>query len=575
MTDDMTLREIAALGEICLTRWNGDGFDEAISLTDNDSLDTQPSVAVVNGNAHVVWTTNSEDDLLGTSGLNSIRMLDLGNETISQEVLKENLPAITDLSIGNVNGESCVAYVCDADNDLSSVTDWDLYLLRDEGESRLTENDCLDSNPVFAGNQLFYYSNGNVVIDSLDGEEIQTVFEEYQPGLSDSFQVGTNKKGDSAIWWTMIGDSSEQLYVSLCQEGSWTKGTKLTDMEEKVRYPSGLLLSDGSMVVAFNSARIEDNLITQANLYVTEVIPSYDLSLTEAFFDEDSLQAYVTVINNGELDVASFSVSYTDGGGSLTIEEGLKVGESLELIVPYDPIYVTGLGDIFLSVTSATGTDSYLSDNETMFTVGHPDICVEALTQDGVYVTAKVSNKGVSAASDISVSLRESTAEEGFVDEVMVNLAPGESQLIKFDVTDYLPEIMGLQVKMYVRADHAGDEVSKGNNEAYVFLADPDPDTDYVIQVLGWDEIDGKVVIHAVAENHTDDAISCVFYAASYDPYGKLKSCGRQSATLFDHEDMGVDVTLPWSIAEGDAIKVFMVDMGLRPLTGSSLYVLE
>ena len=44
LNDSMTLLDIASLGEICVSKWNGNGFDEPVTITNNDSLDTQPFV---------------------------------------------------------------------------------------------------------------------------------------------------------------------------------------------------------------------------------------------------------------------------------------------------------------------------------------------------------------------------------------------------------------------------------------------------------------------------------------------------------------------------------------------------
>lgn len=40
LRDDMTLTDIAKLGEICVSKWTGSGFDTPVRITDNDTLDT-------------------------------------------------------------------------------------------------------------------------------------------------------------------------------------------------------------------------------------------------------------------------------------------------------------------------------------------------------------------------------------------------------------------------------------------------------------------------------------------------------------------------------------------------------
>ena len=93
------VEQIASLGEISVAKWNGDGFDSPISITDNVEVDTQPSVSVnENGIVSVVWTRNTENDILGNTGTNSIMKSDFDGEWESPVEIKSNLSAVTNIT---------------------------------------------------------------------------------------------------------------------------------------------------------------------------------------------------------------------------------------------------------------------------------------------------------------------------------------------------------------------------------------------------------------------------------------------------------------------------------------------
>ena len=136
LSDDMTLKEIAQTGEICAAKWNGSGFDEPTVITDNNSLDTLPMVAATAGGASVVWVTNTEDDILGITGKNSIMRADFDGTTWSAaKAVKESLNAVTNITVSTVNNKFCVAYVADDDNDLNTINDRDIRIISDAGFS--------------------------------------------------------------------------------------------------------------------------------------------------------------------------------------------------------------------------------------------------------------------------------------------------------------------------------------------------------------------------------------------------------------------------------------------------------
>ena len=577
LSDGMTLAEIAALGEICVSKWTGDGFSPAVALTDNGSLDTLPKVAVNGTGVSVVWVTNSGNDILGLSGTNAIISRHLDKELNPTEMpvtLVSGVNAVTNLAAGNLEENICIAYVVDGDNDLSTVNDWEIWTVKDGVQARLTNNDELDSNPVFAGGKLYYYSAGNIISTDLNGTQ-DTVFDEPRQGLTDSFVVNANGQGNIAVWWAKSLESGTELFVSLYRGASWSDEIQVTSMDAKVRYPNGLLNADGSMLVAFSSATVVDNTISTTDLYTIALAPSYDLELLDATFDEDTMTAYATVKNSGELEISSYSIDIIDDGtvnNTLTMNAPLKAGESVEIVLPYEVPLDMSARTIELQVVTEVGEEYNTENNSISFTIGHADVAVESVNaiNNGMTVAADISNVGYSNAQNISVQLRQDSVEGTIVDEQSINLSPGERQTLVFSLDKMLVRGENSEAQFYITASMEDDEISVGNNEDYVFIA---VQPDYSIDILGFERIDGETMINSYAGNSTDSNLSCIIYTAVYSSAGRFKGCGSSSVMINAEDDIGVDIAVPCSVDSGDTIKTFLLDASMRPLTSCADYV--
>ena len=565
----MTLTEIDQKAEICVAKWNGNGFDAPTAITDNNTLDTQPSVTAESGTVHVVWTTNTKDDIMGISGTNAIMQSDFDGTSWSKPTtVKSGLNAITNISTGIADGTFGIAYVADDDNDFATINDRDIKIIANGKEEQLTDNDVLDSNPVFANDMIYYYSGGNIAYSDLHGTNVKTVFDEPKAGLTDSFVVDSNKKGDTAIWWTKTLDNSTEVYSSLYKDGEWSDEIQVTSVGNIAKYPSGILNDDGTMLVAFNNGIAENNQIVKTDLYTISVMPSYDIALSDAEFDEDNMTAYATVTNKGELPIESYKVAIS-GNNEKTVSEPLKAGESAEIEIEYKKPSDFSKRNVELSVSIENVDEYNLTNNSATLSIGNADITVEnvAVNEDETIVSANVSNIGYADAKNVKVQLRDGSADGSVIEEKSFDIAVGASKNVQFNIDKSSMKFFDAQKQLYVTAEYDGDEISKGNNDGYVFISSGSGVADYETEILNYNKnSEGKYVINSVARNNTDKTVSCVLYSAVYSSDGTLKSCGTVKADIKANTDTGVDITLPCEIETGDTIKTFMWDKNMLPL---------
>ena len=577
LTDDMTLKEIAKLGEIYISKWNGSGFDAPVAVTDNNSLDTQPSVTTDGDTVHIVWTTNSEDDIMGQSGTNSIMQSDYdGTALTTPTAVKSGFNAITNISTGIADSTFCIAYVTDDDNDFDTIEDRDIRIIADGGETQLTDNDVLDSNPVFANNMIYYYSGGNITYSDLYGTDVKTVFDEPKAGLTDSFVVDGNYKGDTAVLWTKTLDGCTEVYSSLYKDGEWSDEIQVTSVGNIAKYPSGILNNNGTMLVAFNNGIAENNEIVKTDLYTISVTPSYDIELSDADFDEDTMTAYAKVTNKGELTIEAYKAAINDNNEKI-ISEPLKAGESAEIGIEYQKPDDFSKRDIELSVSLGSVEEYDLTNNSVTFSIGNADIAVEnvAVDEEETAVSADVSNVGYDSAPNVKVQLREGSVTGAVIGEKTLNLAVGDEQSVTFDIDKSDMSFFDATKQLYVTASGDFDEVSLGNNDGYVYITSPSGSPDYQTEILNYSEIDGKYVINSIARNNTGTAISCVMYSAVYSTDGTLKACGTVKADIDADNDTGVDIPVPCTIETGDTIKTFMWADNMTPLAKAGELVIE
>ena len=577
VTEDMSLRDLGEVCEIYMAKWNGNGFDTPIRVTQNALLDQTPQISVNNGNATVVWVQNSDNNLMGTTGENSIMSYTNGTVKTEKTVTK----AITNMSIEFIDGILNIAYEADWDNNLSTIDDREIYNIADGKVKIITDNSIADTHPLYGELNgdivLFYYSDGKIVYLK-DGTENTVV-----SGIATDQFTTVSNGNSTAVLWTAVNEGNAELHGALYDGNVWSEDVQVSDLGKRIKFPSAVMQSDGNIFAAFNRTEKVPNEYYyddgQSDLCTIKITPSYDLELSDAYFDEKDMKAYAKVKNIGELNVDSYTVSLNDNGVTTrkVISEPLKAGESADIEMAYNKPSDLSARKLTLSVSLATGEEYNKDNNSAEFTVGNADVEVSnvAINEDETKVTADVSNIGYSNANNVTVSLREGSAEGTVIDKQTVNLAANANKSVEFDINKNDIRFYDSSTALYVIAEYNGDEASLGNNDGYVIITSDSGSADYEIQVLDYSAIDGKYVVNSVARNNTTDKIGCILYSAVYSSDGILKGSGKVNANIDADDDTGVDITVDCTIETGDTIKTFMWDKNMLPLAKNAELVVE
>ena len=561
ITDGMTTREMSGKCEIYIAKWNGAGFDEPVRVTDNSVVDQVPTLAVNNGAATVVWIQNSENDFTGLIGENKIMSYTAG-KTKTEATLNE---AITWLDTAYINGSLNIAYETDADDNFNTLEDREIYTYTDSDTTQITNNDVADTHPtygVFEGKSvLYYYSDGKIVYLNNGVEEPVT-----SSAATDQFAVVSNSD-NQAVLWTAVSDGTYEIHGALYENGKWSEDVQISDIGQRVKFPSAVMQSDGSIFAAFNrTEKVSDGadyyVDGQSDLCTIKVVPSYDLALTDTYIDEDTMTVYATVTNSGELNVDSYTLTINDNGvnAEKTITEPLKAGESADVEIVYNKPETLTEHDIEVTVTTTAGDEYNTQNNTVTLSVGHADIAVDnvAVNAEENKITADISNAGYIDAENVTVRLKENNADGTVLDEQTVRAAVNETQPIEFTFDKTAMRFYDSTKQLYITAEYDGEEVSVGNNDGYAVITSPSGAADYQTEILSYDRIDGRYMINSVAVNNTNAELTCQLYTAVYSADGVLKGCGAVGAVIDANDDTGVDISVPCEIESGDIIKAFM-----------------
>lgn len=577
MDNGLSLAEIGRQGEIVIAKWNGNGFDEPVSLTDNDALDTLPKVSINGDEISVVWLKNSADDILGVDGNTSIVKKVYNGSVWGEEiVVKDSLNAVTDLSIGYCENTLNVAYVHDVDNDIITIEDREVYLIG-SAEEQITDNDVLDSNAIINNGKLYWYSENNIhFINLADGVE-STVFEDARYALADGFTVSEDD-GNIAILWSGSEDECSEIKGVLYQDDAWGDVITVSELGAYAKYPTCIFEEDGTILTSFTA---EADGIT--SLYTLGLFPSYDLAITDIYFDEKNLalnsenEFEATVTNNGELPVDGYTINiYNEDktlNNSIVFEDTIKAGKSKAVVGKF----VTGdtINYETLKVEISLNADEeYVYDNNSVnLSIGSGDISLESLSVYEMlptsYVVADVKNIGYSDISDITVNLRANSIDGEVVQSKNVSsLTSGSNEEVTFA---YKPQDYE-NVKWYVTIEVESDEVSLGNNHEYFINECAVGLKDYEISILNYSYAEQQLTVNGYAKNNTNNVLVADAVFAVYSSCGKLKDITIQPLSVGGYSDTGIDVWYEnYTYASGDYVKMFMWSelTNLKPLVNA------
>ncbi len=447
-----TVDAIIQNAEIRLAKYNAETgvFENAITVTDNNSYDYAPKVTVNNGIAEVYWVNSSS--LNFDAGTLSILKSDFEG---SAETVLSGLNYVHNVDSDGTD----VSYAMDADGNTSTTTDVKIYT---NGEQVSVDYEGFDVSCLYttygvldSEKTLFYADDYNLCYIQ-NGEE-KTVFDSAR-GINGNLQICSNGSKTTAMWLE-AGELGNELYTCTYENGVWTEPVKLTDFS-KVLSNVTVTYFDGKIYGLFNRTNLEEvtsevdgstyykNGATDLCQLTTEGFNNISLSLIEIdeaqFVCGENATFSVLVSNAGTETVSNISFDITDGNGySQTIEKtvDLASGSSEFIELTYTVPETISKTDLTVYAYIDGDVDEY--DNTVSESIGGEDVSIGELNVqyvEGIYIVKGIvtNNNGVSAENVEFATYLGNETDENLYAYNIGDIGPHESRMVEFMIDSSL-----------------------------------------------------------------------------------------------------------------------------------------
>lgn len=166
-SEGITLEGMAAKVDLSYIHWNGSSFEEKVSITNNNQdLEMNHKIVSYGDNISVVWKENSDNDVFGLTGTNSIcRKKFVSGSWSEVELVKSGLSVVPTIDTSYSNGENVIAYVAKSGTDTTTISDLEIYYIDNSQTTRLTNNNIADYSVCFCDDSLYWIRNNSAIKD--------------------------------------------------------------------------------------------------------------------------------------------------------------------------------------------------------------------------------------------------------------------------------------------------------------------------------------------------------------------------------------------------------------------------
>ncbi len=329
--DDM-VGSVFADSTVMLSKFNKitNSFD-VVKQFDMDGMTTLPKIVKDStaNNLSVAWFSNTNNDPLGTSGLNKIYTSTLKNGVWSApDVLFEINKPITSYDATFIDGKIYFTGSVDMDANYATNNDLDIYFGCKDNVSNISNDSVMQDSPMFGvlnGEPVMYYlQNNSIYMSKLDGEQSQLVCNSQNP--INSFEVLQNA---GQVLYVTSGEESQQLFLAKYDFASekWMDNILINS---EYQYISIDVCSNGDEMeiqgVAFTPKEDSSGLVIEG--VKSEIVKLVnDIEFVDAYMLEGiktgNNDIYMIIKNCGSSAIDTFTYSINGENYNYTLEESL------------------------------------------------------------------------------------------------------------------------------------------------------------------------------------------------------------------------------------------------------------
>ena len=434
-----TLADLAANAEICTAYYQkkANRFVPVSAQGSQTESYSDPVIVSRGADTYSVWIANTEKDIFGIKGSNSILASRLTEEGWSSpQTLASDLPMIASYDAAVWNGTLRVA--CSLETDLSIITsdDWELYEYCWNADDtftqrRITENTVEDSAPLYSEENgrgvLYWNQNGATARTYFDTSEIQETLN--LAAGNDRKQIVT-ENGTYLLW---IGDSKEmrqanEIYCAAYEEATGTYGDPvcITNRKRSITSFQAKSGADGTIELIYQArpVTVEEETVSygNSNFYRQIILPEADLVAVDngniqagRIFPGATIDIDVLVENQGMFPADGYLVQVLDESGKAVVTknytEVLPAGDSKEITIPYLlPLEFKGQTYTVRTVLGA-GYESNTDNNSFKLNISGKEIELLSVNTERkgntAICTVKIKNNGSVDLESVNLDVRE------------------------------------------------------------------------------------------------------------------------------------------------------------------------
>ena len=499
-----TMAEVAAASEIAVAKYNAEinSFNAPVVLTANTTADYSPSIGISDGKAVVTWKNNSANSIINFSGNDTIYLaVENSDGSFTTDTYYTSDKPVYDVK---TNG-ACVAFTVDTDGNIATTNDIEVFAgSANSSPNQISNNDVMESGVKFSsinGIDTLTFIRDGVLYGSNDMNTV-IALSDAEIAITDDYQFISDGNLTKLLSVEYEDEQSRMLSYS-CDNGVWKNPVAVAKNDRYFRGLSGIISGDDLQLVYLSTAVEigEEDLSESSDLCTTLISDRHDIEVTNAYIDEDDVQAgasvelSATVKNNGTLNESGLLLEVLDETGTVvkseTLDLAIKSGEETEITTDLTlPDSILRKHTYSVKVTPTNSTDCDLTNNSCEFMFGMVN-----LQMFTVYAENKI---GITVTNDSAVStpagiiIRDTDENGEFLDSYSIGeIGANETKYFVID-EDTVNGFRDRATSLYIEVVSIKSEEIKADNIDYVFLTEK---TSYQI---GDTNLDGIISISDV-----------------------------------------------------------------------------
>ena len=433
--------------DLWYTEFDGKSFSDPVCVSEqgNGLHKENYTLTMKGGKAVIAWTENSENDIFGLSGTNTLyqRSIESGLEGNVRTVANTE-SSIADVTLKTDNEGTKLSYR------LTNGDESQLYIEDDYGTADQVVSGEGIAYSQWCGGELFYLKDNSLYVNR-DGEPDAL-------GISGINNFRIVRNGDVTSLLTNVRDGNySEIYRSNydADTDTWGKLVQITGLGGYIRSYDAEMADDGTVQLIVNYVQVTDNSENPygtASVKVVEDNDYFDLIVgSSAGYDLDklttgtSLPITATVHNNSSKTLNSFQLSLMDETGKVlkteTVTREMNPGDTKDLSIEYT--IPSGFTHQKLTVSvSVDYEEADTGNNTASLEIGQADLSVNDLNaefKNGVaQLSGNVTNDGFEMAETVRIAVQDVTSGEYILEETVLADKIGAGEMKEF--TYGLPE---------------------------------------------------------------------------------------------------------------------------------------